>query len=1061
VVEYLGVGARLERVWIGSQRHQLPDRRRFQHLGNGDVAFIPPMDSVGEFRVTSNAYDAAIERSASATIDLTVKAGGKSFHGSVYEFNQTNMLNAIPSNNGLKNGVVPPVHLNEYGATIGGPIWIPKVFDGRKRATFFFFSYDGIRNDSPGNSGYMSLPTLAERAGDFSKSFTTSGGVIYPVQIYDPLTINPATGVRQLINNGSEIIPADRISPVAKAIYALLPAPDNAGDGANSDSNNYLKRENKTDKFNSYIARFDNALSENHHTYLELRKNRLDEVSGDPFGPTNILDSQILIHPNDGLTIDHSWVVGPSFLLDFHGNATFYQSGNLSLSYGVNPAAFGFSSAVATLSSTPSIPALTGIGAGYEQGGYGTTESPNYSHDALYEGRVTATHIIRNHSVKYGGGYLIQQEADGNLGAVNGTFAFGNNWTTLSNQGAQPVGSSSSIADIAAFDPGLPTSDSLPNNASAFWSQPYIGFFVQDDWRATSRLTLNFGLRWDEQLGLTERHNRFFGVFNPATPIPGITNVAQPAYAALIAGSSTNPGVQYLQKYRSDPSTFVARGTISYAGVNGTSRDVTGTTGKYFQPRIGFAYRIHANTVIRGGFGRFVEANFVTGHANQTGYSTSTPFTATNDNFVTTASTLNSPFANTVPVTGNAGGPFTSAGSFSSFYQPQIPRQYNDEISLHLQQQEGQRRFELGGTLNMTHGLGIGYDVNQPSFAAWTAANTPVFDSTGKPGITLPGNVQVANPFLKSPYITNSLQTSTTIGAYQLSRPNPLLGTLTENIYNGKNVYYAEQSKVQRRYNNGLALLGTFTWSKDMSITTLPQPQPVSQKLLKQLSSGDQRFLFNLNPTYLLPIGRGQYFFSHIDRWTDLLVGGWQLSGIFTYNSGTPVNLPTNSAFFEGGDPGAGFQKTRQKQFDTMKFAPFPTISTSVTDLNNTAKYPAWTHVLSYPGAGYINPSPTDATKNGVYQDFATWQTRNPTYFGSVRNPALVNLDIGLRKDFPIHEQFKVELRFDAFNALNHPLFSGPRTSASSSYFGYLSGSNKLSQNNAPRAVQLTGNIYF
>ena len=240
----------------------------------------------------------------------------------------------------------------------------------------------------------------------------------------------------------------------------------------------------------------------------------------------------------------------------------------------------------------------------------------------------------------------------------------------------------------------------------------------------------------------------------------------------------------------------------------------------------------------------------------------------------------------------------------------------------------------------------------------------------------------------------------------------------------------------------------------------LPQNQAVSQQRFRELSSADVRFIYNVNPTYVLPFGRGQFIGGHVNKLTDLAIGGWELSGIFTFNSGTPVSLPTNSAFFQGGDPGSGFVKTRQHWFDTSKFAAFPSSTTTIANLRNTAIYPSWTNVLGYPGGSYV-PAANDTIKNGVYQDFATWATRNPIYFGSVRNPAYVNQDLGLRKAFHIHEQTRFQLRFDVFNAFNHPVFSGPGNSATSSTFGYLSNSVNLTQNNTPRAIQYEGKLYF
>jgi hypothetical protein len=147
---------------------------------SGQVAFVPPQDAVAEFRVQSNAYDASIGRQSGATLNMVLKTGTKAFHGNLYEYNQNNLLNAriwgSPSGS-------PAVHFNEYGGTVGGPVWIPKLYDGRQKKSFFFFSYDGIRNNAPVNTGYMWLPSAAERTGDFSQSFQVTNGTKYPITV--------------------------------------------------------------------------------------------------------------------------------------------------------------------------------------------------------------------------------------------------------------------------------------------------------------------------------------------------------------------------------------------------------------------------------------------------------------------------------------------------------------------------------------------------------------------------------------------------------------------------------------------------------------------------------------------------------------------------------------------------------------------------------------------------------------------------------------------------------------------------------------------------------------
>ncbi len=757
---------------------------------NGNIAFIPPTDAVAELRIEKNAYDASIGRTETATLDMTFKSGTANYHGVLYENNQTPTFNARVYNSSPLSPV-PSVHTNEFGATLGGPISIPKVFDGRKQHAFFFFSYDGIRSKAPSNPmGRISVPTLLERQGDFSQSFTVVNGTRYPVQVYDPATINPTTTVRtQFANN---VIPAARISPVAKAILALLPPPTDAGDGSSSDSNNFISRAIQINPFNSYILRVDKAWNDNNHSYIALRRNQEDPTTGNsPFGAADILDGTSSLRKNLGLTLDHTWAASPKLVADLRGNITAYNTDTISASYGFNPVDYGFSSALAALQNHASIPQLTGL----PTPNLGTSQAPTYENDIEYEGVATITQIFGKHTVKYGAQYLVQQQALGNLGVSNGTFGFGTNWTTRNPNATAGPGEGSSVASL---DLGLPTSGSIGIPATSFWSQPYIAGFGQDDWRVTNKLTLNLGLRWDEQLGLTERHNKFYSVYDPNANIAPVTAVAQPAYAADLAGGSTNAGVRFLQQNRPNISSFVARGAIEYAGVNGNTRDVTQLTAKYFQPRAGFAFAFSPLTVLRGGLGRFTNANFVTNHGNQLGFSQTTPFTATNDNYITEAATLDNPFpSGLVPLTGSSLGSLTSVGSVTSFYAAAVPRQYNDEVSLKLQQQVKNYLFEIGGVFSAQHGILVGYDDDLLSTSAWLAAFGPQFDATGRPLDTLAGNTQVPNPFLHAPYITTSLDTAKTVAASQLALPNPL-GDVTINRYTGTTITMRSRPRLRR-----------------------------------------------------------------------------------------------------------------------------------------------------------------------------------------------------------------------------------------------------------------------
>jgi hypothetical protein len=1026
-------------------------------VSSGQQAFIPPNDAIGEIRVLTNAYDAAIERTAAGTINMTVKSGGQNFHGSLYERNINNWLNANYYQNKLNNTPTPTVHLNEWGGSVGGPVWIPKLYNGRKKGTFFFFSYDGIHNTSPGATGFLSLPTQDERNGDFSKSFATNttNGVTttYPVTLYDP---NTATSAGNRTAFSGAVIPSGRISSVAKAVLAQLPLPNKPSDGASTDSNNYIINQPKIDKFVSYIGRVDQAWNNNHHSYFEYRYNHLSELAGDPFGPSNILAGAYLIRINHGGTINHAWVINQHMVATFVGNVTAFKTSTYSPANapGVKATDFGFSSQFEAQQLISGLPAITGMFTTL-----GNTSGPSYENDYNYEGRASIQHIIKNHSLHYGIGYLVQQEATGSQGGAAGTYNFSNIWTTANPNTTAGVGVGSSFA---SFLLGLPNTGSITQNSSAYYSQPYLGVYLQDEWRVNPNLTISAGVRWDYQYAMTERHDRYWSRFDPNYDLTSITGYSQPKYASLVGGANSSSGVALLKQQRSDPSSFVARGAILYAGQNGASRSVTDPQYRYIQPRFGIAYRLQPNLVFRAGFGRFVQSNYVANHANQAGYSSTTTFNATTDNYITPASSWDNPYpSGLVSNTGNSLGVYTSPGSVTSFYTPDIKRQYTDDYSAHMQYQVKDYLFEYGGVYEHTTGLVVGYHVNNPSVSQWHAAYDPQFDSTGRPVDTLPADTQVTNPFKGAPYITNTLETSSTVSAYTLLRPNPLLGDLVENFYNGTSDHYALQSKVQKRMRNGFAATVSFSWGKQMDSTGFVTNSVVSQKLLRQLSGSDRRFTFAAAPTYTLPFGRGKLIGRNANHWVDALIGGWEISALYTFYSGTPLSLPTNSGFFQGGDPGLGSKKTSKKWFDTSKFVAFPTISTKAADIHNPNIYPAWTGIGSLPGYGWAPTSSSDKALNGVYQDFKTWSTNNPTNYGDVRNPYTNTWNMGARKSFKFDRGIGLQLKIDAFNALNHPQFGNISTTNTSAYFGYVNGSNTLSQVNDPRNIQLSGRITF
>jgi hypothetical protein len=1043
---------------------------------NGEIAFIPPMDAIQETRVTTNAYDASIARSSAATINMMMRSGGKDFHGNLYEMDKNDLFDANYYQYKHSNQKRPKVRHNEYGFTVGGPVWIPKLYDGKKNGTFFFFSYDHIDDISPYTStGNLSLPTEAERTGDFSSSFTThtSGGVTttYPVTIYDPAnytksTSSSGTAVANRVQFTDNVIPSARIASWATALMNLMPLPNQASDGSSTDANNFVTNVSQYLKFKSIAVRVDQAWNNNHHSYITFRHNYFWPVSvGSSLGVNSKLAGSVGTRTNNGVTINHAWVITPRLFLNINGNLTIYRVTNNAQGTGLDPTEYGFSSAFAQSQNLVGLPDMygptatdnTGLFDGQAIGSGGMS----YENDYNYEVKATLQQMLGNHTIHYGLEWLTQQEGYGDKWGGTGTYHFNDIWTKQTNVDAAGYGEGDTFADFLL---GRPNWANIANDATEWYSQPYAGFYVQDDWRYNSKLTINLGVRYDFQFPLTERHNHMFSHYDPDYVLPEITNYAQANYATLVGGETGgNLGIELLQSQKSDSSTFVAKGAIRYAGYEGITRNVENTQTRYVQPRIGFAYQFNPNRVIRGGIGRFVQGSFDVGHASTTGFSSSTSMNISEDNYITQSATINDPFpSGQNAAQGNSLGIYSYPGSVSAFYDPNSKRPYTDDISIHFQQEWKNFLFEVGFVTDRSRQLAVGYDINAPSKADWYAAYGPTFDSNGRPVDTLPGDTVVTNPFKGDTYIKSTLDTSSTVSAWQLLRPSPVVsnGSLTEYRYNGKSDYYALQAKAEKRYRDGFGLTYAFTYGKQMDENSYLTNASYSEKMHRQISSTDIRFMHVITGTYILPIGRGKKFLNGTNSLVNTLISGWEITGQYDFNSGTPIWLPTNSSFFKGGDPGLGSKKNSKKWFDTSKFVAFPSKSVTTSQLADTTQYPSWTNISSYAGYSWV-PTESDTTKNGIYHDFSTWHTDNATYYGDVRNPYMNLFDAGLRKNVEFPHSMRLQLSLDAFNVLNHPRFGNVGTTAGSTYFGYLQGSNQLSQINVPRMLQLSGKFFF
>jgi len=1001
----------------------------------GYISFSPPMDSVQEVRILTNAYDASIGRQAGSTITMSTKSGGKQYHGELYEYNQNNILNANLFQTNLASGSLPPVHFDEFGGTVGGPVWIPKVYNGANK-TFFFAAFDKTLNTNPLPST-ISVPTVLERQGDFSQSFTTQvvngTSVRYPVQVYDPASVD--TNGNRVLFPGMKI-PVDRLSPIARNILGYVPLPNTAGNNTSNASNNFVSNAKRIDTFPALTVRVDQNWNNSHRSFVTVNWSHLGENMNDNFNNAATGTDQFRTAKRLGL--NHVWVLSPSSVLQVFYSLNRFEQSVRDHGAGFDPTQLGFPESFASQLALPSFPQINGVA-----GTFGTGQAGNYNNNTYHTWSGSVTQTYRNHTFRYGPEFWLQQEANANL-ATQGAFTFDNHWTR---QNAILAGGPGDGATMGSFLLGLPSSGNVPRNADNFYSQYFTALYFQDDWRFTSKLTVNIGFRWDYQRPVTERYNRLTDRYDPNVVSP-VSPSAQASYAHILANNPTNPAVQLLGSLV-PANAFQVRGAQLFAGANGVSRSPINPAYHEWQPRIGVAYQLGKNTVIRGGFGKFVQADFVTG--GQNGFSRTTDFVASQDSFFTPYDTLANPFRGGIlSPTGSSLGPLTNLGQGVNWDDPNLNRMYSWEYSVHLQHQLKDWLLEVGYTHNETKGISTAWDQNLPSFGLWQQLQAPQFDANGRPQDQLRWNQLVPNPFYQLPGITGSLVNTKNIALKQLLNPVSLLGTINQNKPSGSNQYDALLFKAEHRFGHGFTMIDSFTWSKLFEDSSFLGPQVAGSVVEHKLGGEDRPFHLSLTGVWNLPFGKGRKWGSMMPKALDMVAGGWKLSGTYTAQSGTPVVFSTDS-FFTGNDFSLPNDKrTLNRWFDTSQFLPFPSKN---TDISN---YPAWTGIQDLPGDNYV-PVPGDTIKNGVYQDFANYIRRYPTRWGDVRVPGVNSADLGIYKTFSFTERLRLQIRLTAFNAFNHPRFGAPNTDPANANFGLITAA----QVNQARTLEMAGKFYF
>ncbi len=971
---------------------------------DGRLAYSPPRDAVQEVRPKVFETDASFGHSGAGTINQILKSGTNRLRGSLYANNKPNNLaanNFFNNRSGLQR---PVTHYNQFGGTLGGPLYLPKLFDGRDKV-FWFFAAEGMQLSQPGTA-FMSVPTDAERVGDFSKLLAVR------TVIYNPYSaVQNGTVITRSPFPNNQVTP-NLLNPIAQKYLQYFPKP-NLNSSRPDDFENYGTNNITTDGYTNQFGRLDLNASARFRTYFNIRHTDYSQTKDDWYG--NIATGSNLSRSNWGASLDQVFMLNPQNIVNLRLNFTRMFEDHSSPSAGFNPSDLGFPAYMGASSPYLQMPIITFATAStglrtLGQTGANTLPSQSLQLFGSWSG------IRGAHQLKAGGDLRQYRLNIINYGRSTGEVSFTSNaWTR------QASNSSTAVAigqDFSSFLMGLPSGGSYELNSSAMYYQYYFGAFLQDDWRVRRNLTINMGIRLDNDLPYREKWARTNNGFAFDTQNP----LAPAAIAAYKA--SPNPLVPV--------DTFDVMGGLTFAGANDTR--IYHTAPKV-SPRLGFAWtpdKLRGRTVFRGGFGMFVSPLTIstlqpTGAYSgsplqtQAGFSQSTALRNTNDNYLTPYATLSDPFPLGIQQpTGSADGLLTFTGQAVRFISPELRSPYALRWT-----------FGFQHTLDANTVLDVVYTGNRAQHIpiTYTQLNAiPIQNlSTSQlrdQALITTLTATTANPFYglqTSQSTSRTIQVNQLMGAYT-EFPNgngsPGSGGVVEhNSTIGTSGFNSLNVRLTRRFSSGLQF--TFNYMRSRMVEQVSWLNPGEPELERRISPFDRPHRFVTGVVYELPIGRGKKFApsSSVVR---LIAGDWKVSGTYTWQSG----------------------------------GPFPWLNGST---NNPGDYVYLGAPLNLDSRRVDGPAfDTTAFKTLSTEQFQFHRRTFATTFQSLRGDGTNDLNLSLMKDFRLGERVRFQFRVETYNIVNHPVFAAPNTQVSNSLFGYIS-----SQANRPRTIQFMGRLTF
>jgi hypothetical protein len=960
----------------------------------GSFQLAPNVDAIQEFKVMTNTYDASLGRTGGGSVNTSLKSGSNKWHGTLFNFMRNRLLDA---NHTQLNAVGAPRGkriMNQFGGTVGGAI--------HKNRDFIFVSFEGFRERVP-FPAVADVPPVDLRDGQhFSK---------YNMNIYDPLTGHPCVNGVDVSGTCSSptirnpfpgnVIPASRISPIGAKILSYYPVPNVAAIADNYVNSGNVGRY----RYDQPMARWDRIVNQNNRKYVLFTYQDGTEYRNS----TGIPGAAASGNPgssrsNRNVIADWTRILAPTTIFDVRASFGRFSQyfPNVDLGVEVSAGSLGMTDMPRAPTSPTKYPPRFAVDQFTSLFGNGTNLVTSKA-DNQWNIAPTLTKSSGTQTLKFGLDLVYAMAGVGDIGYANGYLSF-NRWGTqrYPQRSALNAQDGSGIADVLL---GTPGAGQVDWNDTYYRTWPYAGIFIQDDWKIRRNLSLNLGLRYDVQIPWVERFNRVNAGFDYNVKNPLSDQIIAKWTEYKTAYDKTNPKYPY-----PDPPAAIYGGK-TFLQPGGTRRTYD-IDWQNIQPRIGVAWQFEKKTVLRTGFGIFHRTATQIGITD--GFSQSTGYTRSLNGDITPSAGLNGPYSLQNPFPdglvqpgGAELGLLTSIGnavSYDSRLRP-IPRTFQYSF--------GFQRRVWNVLLDVSY---VGSFTNHDAMAMNTDY-WPYELNQAAQAVPAIGDTTVNNPFFGIVPANRTRGSSSTIARRELFRQLPLFANVTNNTQPWASYRYDSlQLKAEKRFMGNRKVAGALTtifsyaYSKNFQTANyLNNWNSQHETPVKELVSYDKPQNISFSGIWDLPFGRGRHF-AVKNKALGGVIGGWTTNWVYRYTSGNPIG---------------GINAVN-------------TCGTLVVDDQSHDRW--WNNTK---GCWRGNP----AYMPRVVEDRYAW----------LRQMDNITVNLAASKSFPVREGWSFQLRGEAFNLMNRPIYRPAPTSYTDARFGMLS----IEQQNFPRNVQISAKLSF